>query len=230
MARVTYTGIISDLQGSIGGTTFQKNVSGNINRQKPRNSKTGSPNQYISKGLFTSLIKKWNSLSLSDQTDWNVFAAAHDKTNYYNENKTLSGLNWYVSINANLFLCNQALIDVPPVYTLPGSVPDYTITFNNTELSVEFDPSFDHTGESLFIFATPFIRSQSLYNRKQLRLIKIVASAVSEIIDITSKHESYYNYSYPPAGNKFYVLIGIACIHNTSGIASILNLQIAEFT
>ena len=89
MARVTYGPLITELAGSIGGVTFQKNSSGNVARlksKKPLNPTLAQANQQT---LLSQLVAYWSTLSQVNKDTWNDLAAAHDHVTPWGETKTL---------------------------------------------------------------------------------------------------------------------------------------------
>jgi len=67
MARIQLSGLLTDIKGSIGGSTFQNNASGLIMRNK-----SGTPKALRLKQSFPRLFpnafnKLWHSLTLASQ-------------------------------------------------------------------------------------------------------------------------------------------------------------------
>jgi len=76
MARITY-GLITDIRGSIGGLTFQKNASGAIVRLK--STRVINPSNLLAnqQRLLASIVALWFTLTNDQKNAWNALAAAH---------------------------------------------------------------------------------------------------------------------------------------------------------
>ena len=79
MAKVTYGALVTEINGSIGGITFQTNRAGTIARIRPASfrSRTGKQNTEIAN--FTSLIAGFSALTLAQKQAWDTFASVHTK-------------------------------------------------------------------------------------------------------------------------------------------------------
>lgn len=223
MARIVYGGIITELTGSIGGFTFQRNRSGTIVRLRPTGQKKVSDIQTEKQALHTTILANWQGLSLANKTLWNDFASLHTKTNSFGQTKTLSGLNWYESINQNLTAISEANIDTPPVFTLPVAPGNFAFIFSSTELKITFLPVFNPSNESLLIRATQPLSVSSQALQKDFRLIKVVNTPPFSTIDLKTDWENYFNIPYPPASSLdcFNIAIMVQTVEKTSGLASV---------
>ncbi len=222
MARVQYGSLITELKGSIGGTTFQVNSSGNVAKNKVNRVQGGYPYQIAPKFNFSYISDYWNALSVEIKSEWNAFAAAQEIIDRWGTGKFLTGYQLFLSLQSNLLLIDQPLLVSPPIFSSSVAVPVFSVTLSYTEISVTFDPSFDHTGYSLLIFASPVSRSLSLANRKSIRLVSYISSGISETIDITAAWSAYFQSEWPLPGltESCGMLISICSVSESKGIAS----------
>lgn len=222
MARVQYGSLVTELKGSIGGTTFQLNSSGNVAKNKVNRVQGGYPYQVVPKYEFAFLASEWNEMSISEKNDWNVFAAAQPFTDRWGAVKYITGYQTFQSLNANLILVAKPLIYIPPVYASSVAVPAFSVQLTSSIISVTFSPPFNHTGYSLLIFASPVSRSTYLSNRKSIRLISYIASGTSEIVDVTEAWSAYFQSEWPLAGlgSSSGMLLSICSVSESKGIAS----------
>lgn len=195
MARVTYGSSITELTGSVAGTTFQRNFSGTIARSKPN--KIINPSNLLgSKQLGLSyLITSWNKLSSDQKSGWNDLAAAHSHTNPWGIVKKISGFQWFMSNNLNLSAINSGRIGTAPAYLLPPAPPSYATLFQSTSLSLVFTESYDPSPYSLIVYATPPIRTSSPKSRIAVFIIDTNGIPVVTTLDITSQYYNKFGYT-----------------------------------
>jgi len=228
MARVQYGAIITAIEGSIGGFTFQKNRSGEIVRSRPKTYKNSTPKQTIVQSFHMNFLVRWQNLSLANKILWNDFADLHLKTNAFGEIKKLSGLNWYESINQNRQQMNLGILDSPRVHALPTAPPAYTVTIDDVTLEIEFDPAFTPVDTDLKIWTTQPVSNVSVNLRNAFRLTKLVTGDNYGIIDLISDWETTHSIPWPPSSQTSCFQIGImvqSCLQ-ASGICSVGVLNI----
>ena len=227
MARVLYGSIITDMMGSIGGLSFQHNRSGKIVRQRAMPTKLPTTSQQSKQSIYVDLIKEWFDIDESDRGLWNAFADSYTRYNKWNEEKTLNGYNWFLAINGMLQIVGDSLRTQPSSWETPLAIPSYQALPQCSIVKIQFDSSFAHTNHYLLIYSSSYLRSESVYDRKQLRLTKVVAKGTDTIIDFTSEWESVHGLSYPPGGSNpmVNILVGVMSVRGTFGYASAFNLE-----
>ena len=98
MAKVLWSGLVTDARGKLGGTVLSKNKSGNTlsNMRAPIQPRT--ENQMNQRAIFAEMASDWRDLSAIDKTGWDTYAAlpAQELTDSMGEPYFISGFNWYV--------------------------------------------------------------------------------------------------------------------------------------
>lgn len=231
MARVEYGVIITDIQGSIGGITFQHNRSGKIARLRPKTHKNPTPAQIDSQVILAGMLNEWQQLSSAQQTDWNDFADLHTKTNMFGDVKTLSGLNWFCSINISRNYISLGSLIVPPAYVLPVAVPAYNVTVNQTKIEINLTAPFDCTNDALLIRATGPIPNTTDKFRGQWRLLSYEGVGVVQNIDITTLWKNAFTCVYPPSTSieAFGIAFMLQTLKKSSGIQSAGSTKIYKY-
>lgn len=97
MARITYSGLIESINGSIGGTTFQNNRYGFSVKRKPVPSKPNAPNQNLKKSAMTFVQKAWFDLTDGERSAWNTYAASFPRPTRLNPDAFLNGYNYFMA-------------------------------------------------------------------------------------------------------------------------------------
>lgn len=231
MARVQYGSIITNITGSIGGTTFQSNSAAKIARLRSTRRKQNTIKQNSKIADFQVNFPAWNVLTQSEKDDWNAFAAANNKTNKWGETKVLNGFNWFQSINLYLNIVNEAPLNNPPVWATPLAISDYTVAAVYDDFSINWAAPFAHTTAYLLLFTSSLLRSVSQANRKVLRLTKIIEPDTTSTIDFLTDWESTHNIPVPITGSpsEKWIFTAILSVHETKGISSAFNTNYGEY-
>lgn len=222
MARVRYGGGITAITGSIGGWTFQSNRSGSIIRMRGWPPKSWSNNQNTARNLHQYFIWSWQQLNLGQKATWDVLASAHTKINKFGQTKTLSGFNWFESINFARLKCGLSELTEAPTYSAPSSVPSYQLLITNEYIKVYLASPQTITDNYLFIRATMPISQVSTSFNRFMRLIKVVQSDVFDTVDVTSDWESYFGLTWSDiaASNNCRIGVMLQTVDINSGVTS----------
>jgi hypothetical protein len=124
MALIKTGSTISNISGSIGGTTYSRNRGGAYARNRTIPVQPNSAYQVAAKALFQSASGNWTStLTASQRTAWEAYAASVPYTNKLGEKKYYTGQQRYVQtvmagVNAGLTMVSFA--------TAPSSTTEAT--------------------------------------------------------------------------------------------------------
>ena len=136
MARIIYSGIVTEIRGSVGGTTFQKNKYGFKVKNKPNMVKPATHNQDLQKRYLLELVQTWQAMTNTQRSDWSSYASTYPQ---YSKNNPTSQLDGYaVFLHWNM----QNKISGAFVQTNPGGAPaalsPYTFQLFNTGPTLEY--------------------------------------------------------------------------------------------
>ena len=232
MAIIQLGELVSNIKGSIRGTTYQRNGAGTVMRTRGITRRYSTARQQEAHQTHLKRLGEWQNLTLTEKQAWNAYGALYDKTNKFGVTKTLNGQNWYESVNTMLELIGEALITTPPPHDLPQAIPTFTVSVVDAQLSVLFDTHVDDSTSALIIWAT-YITSRSTFSINQLR--KKVAVKTSGIFNNTSILLDWLDVF----GVGFETILGspdkniIVCcetVNKTSGITSSLLCAIGVIT
>lgn len=193
MARVTYGESITEYAGSIGGITYLRNASGPIAKLRSLPPLNPSPDQSTYQTNMAILVAYWPTLSQANKDSWDALAAAHDKTTPWGETKTLSGYQWFLSVNLLRLSTGQALRSSPAAWHVYAPPDSFDLVATGTYLRVEWDPAYDPEDCLLFYLTLP-LRQSSLKLRRSLFYVGYnrPVGALSNF-DLTSWFESLAN-------------------------------------
>lgn len=197
MARVQYGSIITQVAGSIGGVTYQRNAAGSIARARVSPAVVGS-GKLINAPIATfNLIQAWRALDQSQIDSWDSFAAAHTRENKFGQTKTLSGFNWFISLNSNLAIVGSSLIEDPPTYTPPDALTyvlvDIIDQTTSPVMTVDFTPNPIPSDTSFVLYTTPWTIPTGLSFNSILRQTIILPAGSIGDFDISTAYTNTHN-------------------------------------
>jgi len=197
MARVTYGDTITEFAGSIGGVTFLRNASGTIAKLRSKPPVNPSPDQSTYQTNLAKLVAYWPTLSQENKDSWDALAAAHKHTTPWGVEKTLSGYQWFLSVNLYRFLLGYAIRPAPAAWHVYAPPDSFTLVATPTYLRVEWDPSYDPE-DCLLLYLTLPLRQSSLKLRRSLFYVGFYRPVGAiDNYDITSWFETLANVTWP---------------------------------
>lgn len=104
MARIIYSGLVTSIRGSVGGTTFQNNAYGFTIKNKANIIRPNTSYQERQKVCFSKAVKAWSLMSPAQRDNWNSWAAAFPQFAKHNPSSVLSGYAAFVKYHALYFL------------------------------------------------------------------------------------------------------------------------------
>jgi len=198
MAKVTFAPLVTAVQGSIGGTTFQQNRSGWIARARQRPRKARTLTQKTSQSRLLVWLPVWRTLSLATQELWNDFALAHPHIDMWGRTRNVSGFNYFVRLNSQLVRALSEPITSPPIYEPPDPLTTVTINLHPGTLMVGWTPDPLPTNVTVIIYlSAPVWRSQTPY-RQFIRFIFPVPYPISGPWDLHEPWAATFHTTYPP--------------------------------
>lgn len=232
MAKVVYTGGVASFKGSIGGLTFQRNRSGSIVRLRPRTYKSVTIKQSDEIATFDNLKYYYQNLSQANIDLWADFADTYTKNDMWGTVKTLSGINWFCSINYYRILASNSILSAPPIYAAGLPVPVYSLLVTKNVLSIHFSPAWGTADDNLLIYTTVPVRNKTTSFRQYLRLTKIIDAGPFSSLDITSAWEATHGIDYPPGQSDpdFYIGIAVRSSKNSACVMSTTRSYIKKYS
>ncbi len=139
-AIVRLGGGVTDIRGSIGGTTFSRGKGGNIARARMKPVNPKSYLQNTRRAIVAYLMKAWSgTLTEQERTDWRAYATGTSWTNRLGQSIEINGNAAFVRLNSLLLQIAEPLRTPAP--TAMGHAGGVTIAFDaETDLtSIEFE-------------------------------------------------------------------------------------------
>ena len=131
MARIKFGLAISDIRGSISGTTFSSGTYGAYARRRAVPTNPNTTKQGAVRAAFASLTSSWRNLTEAERLTWITQAPAYTNLNSFGDNVPLTGQALFMRCNLNL-----ASIGIPPI---TSALPPKTLiapTFASVDIDV----------------------------------------------------------------------------------------------
>jgi hypothetical protein len=144
MGLVKFGGGVAAISGKIGGTVFAFNRAGSYARnwKMPVNPQTSR--QQTVRGNLATAAAAWESLTASQRSGWNAYAASVPVMNRLGESKYLSGFNMFLrTLTVTKLIGTTAVSDAPAIFTLPD--PPSTFTPSVSEATQLVSVAFTNT-------------------------------------------------------------------------------------
>lgn len=180
--------LLTEASGSLGGTTFSKGRNGSYTRKrvKPTNPRTNS--QLRVRTILADFSRGWAGLTDGQRTEWNTYASQATYIDKLGNKSKLSGINWYVRLNAQIAEFGGTAIDMPPAgdrpvdplsITIQGQIVDEVLVGVQVK---EFQPLSIGNGAALYASA-PIKVSRSFVPKAETRIATIIAAQGNEYVD-----------------------------------------------
>jgi len=221
MARVTYGSGVTELAGSIGGVTYQKNASGNIAKLRSNPTVNPTARQAGYQTNMAYLVSFWPTLSQDNKDRWDAFAIAHTHTTNWGEVKTLSGYQWFLSCNLNRLVEYDSIVPAPPAWVAYPPPDAFTLAVTVDHIRPEWAAPWTSAGWPRFYLSLP-LRQSSLKLRRALFFVKSGGWMVPlNNYDLTTEFEALTGVTWAAFFNS--ANCSIICHITDCGIATGLN-------
>lgn len=198
MARVLFGPLVTAVKGSIGGVTFQNNPSGSIIRSRPHVSKASTIKQMASHSELANLLYLWQQITQDERDEWNSFAATWTKENKFGESKTLTGLNWFTSLNWWRLHLSLATYDSPPAHVLPQAPPAFALILTDSTISINFLEAHAFPENPVAVWTSLPTKKNTTSINQIRKLVMVIEAAPSDPLNITAEWEAATGLDWTP--------------------------------
>jgi len=216
--KIKWGSLVVDGRNKIGGHVASKNKFGAYLRTKvtPANPRTTA--QIAERSRLAYFAASFKGLNSEQIAAWNDAAKLFTKTDIFGDLRTNTGLQLYVSLNANLSQIGQPSLNMPPAPTLCNTVTLLNLNASATQHTLTLTLSNAIPSNSFMIVkATPQLSPSINFVRSELRKIAVIAPNSTSPIDITNMYAAKYG-SIGQTGKKIFVEVYF--IDKNTGIAS----------
>lgn len=200
MARIIYSGLVTGIHGSVGGSTFQSNAFGFTVRNKPNITRLNSLSQNERKRKLDYVTKGWGTLTQIQRDQWTAFAIAHPQRSIHNPDAILNGFQFFVKWNLveTMFVSTFRASPSEGSFSLPTLNPYLAIAGS----VLNFNPNPSFTTYSLFanLYLSPPVKGYATYAKNKTRAIAFMDFGGGNT-DITAAYTEKFGVI--PAVNSF---------------------------
>ena len=201
MANVRFGGGVTDIRGSVGGSTFTRGAAGPVLRQRVKGINKNSTLQVALRAVVSMLSKLWSDASMdATRADWNAYAAGTPMQNRLGDPIYISGFSMFVRTNSLLLQAGGTVQSTAP--TAPGQAGAANATIlavsNDGKISIvsvtgAFQPTV--VGDKLMVFQALPQNAGRLGKAKGYRYIGVITGASSAptfpvLLDTTYKMQA----------------------------------------
>lgn len=217
MATFKLGAIITDIAGSIGGTTLKRNGSYKVIMNKSSGTPYSKSYNNPSLQYLPFIFKSWGRLSDEEKAAWKEQALIYTFPDKFGTLRTLSARQLFVKLNAQRWLDIPSFVDVSTISSFTENFTIGHVVYNSTEPRFNFSVNGNYKGfqkyyVSLEISLQP-LRAPSFISRKVISVYKLASGSGVNIIDDVLKAYPFFNKNY---NARLYV-----CAVNNSGFKSV---------
>lgn len=219
MAKILFGAIATDARGKVAGIVYSKNASGAYLRQKVSPTQSLTTRRGLVRARMTNLSKYWsNSLTEAQVAGWNAFAKNNPVTDVFGRTMTLSGIQTYCRLNAQILNVGGTQINTPPASLTIAGITSITITSDASvpTLSLAYGPSPLAANVCLNVFATQQLPVGRTFTKSFMRWIFASAAAGATPANILAAYTAKFGALI--AGNKIGFLVNV--VDSTTGAAT----------
>lgn len=217
MARIIYSGLVTQIRGSVGGTTFQQNRYGFTVKNKPNANNPNTARQLTRKAGLQAVVSQWSQLTQASRDLWNSWAATYPQQSSKNPDAYLSGFNLYLrwALNAQIDPANIPIFDPLDPPESVGSI-DITVDLGvGNVLTVDAVFGAVPTEYKMLIYMSRQVKQSQQFVGSWTRYIQTVTfDDQPGPVDVTAAYTNIFGYT-PDAGS--YVAVELTIMQPATG-------------
>lgn len=217
MATFKLGAIITDIAGSIGGTTLKRNGNYKVIMNKSSGTPYSRSLDNPSLQYLPFIFKSWSLLSEQEKAAWKEQALLYTFPDKFGTLRNLTGRQLFVKLNAQRWLDTPSFVDVTAIssftenFTLLWAVYEPLAPFFNIAIQGDYS-GYQKYYVSLEISLQP-LRAPSFISRKIIGVYEFTAGAGADILPDILKAYPFFNKNY---NARLYI-----CAVNNSGFKSV---------
>jgi hypothetical protein len=176
MARIRYASLVQDISGSVGSSTFQKNLYGNTLRSRPRSQKTGSAAQLQHRTYMIQAQNAWRALTDLQRKSWNEYISFSGTSIKRDRNVLTTGHALFIKYHIMRFMNGLSALGNLYYQNTPTFPVNPQVVADGSDLYIVWEDAWD-SSEIWFVFKISQHKSlSSAFTPAGLRFMKIPLS------------------------------------------------------
>lgn len=140
MALIMLGGGVTDIRGSIAGTTFARSAAGNYARSRKKPVNPRSPLQNTRRAWLSYLAKYWSEwCTEQERTDWRAYAMGTSWTNKLGQSIEINGLAAFMRLNMLISMYSGTLRHAGPTAMGHGGGVQYTFAAESDTTKIQMN-------------------------------------------------------------------------------------------
>lgn len=204
MARIIYTGLVSSINGSIAGTTFQRNAYGHTIKKKPNIVNPNRPKQFTIKANMQVVSGAWLTLSAATRSAWAAYALSFPVASRLNPSSFLSGHALFNRINLIRLSTGNSIFTSAPSMVADSILPP-TIEVNRVGgvLTYYNDYASSLNNMQVACFLSGNVKVTQLYDRTKTRFMGTFKATITDHVDVQAAYIAQFGVLPNPGDNIF---------------------------
>lgn len=214
MARIVYSALVSSINGSIAGTTFQRNAYGHTIKKKPNIVNPNRKAQQPRRAALQLISQTWQSLTGAERAQWQAQAIAFPVPSRLNPSASLTGHALWLRLNLMVRMMNLSIRT--SVASTPQDVLNVgTIEVNRVGATLIYFNDSDSTLSQLntLCFVSAPIKVTQLYDRSRTRFMGYFALPSVDQVDITTAYIAQFG-ALPNTGDNIFLKVVYVNLNN----------------
>ena len=212
MARVKLSAIITEMNGKIGGSVFQRTQSGTILKNKSNLSFTNSMAQNVSNNIMYRCQYQWQQLTACQRQLWNSFATYTKKNQKHSSNLIINGHQLFIQCNSYRFQYGYDTLTDPQIINSDIDLLTCEIGITPSHLVLSTDRYLISNYEFIILQATTKV-SPSLNNVGSRYKTIVFETTDSDGFDLTQPYLNVFGFV-PVVGNVIFIKYTVASKYN----------------
>lgn len=202
MARITLSGLLSDIRGKIQGSVFQQSQGGLMIRSSSSKVNKLSISQSVIRNRTFGLQQAWRSLTDTQRSAWSNFAKFNPVVQKNSQFRNLNGQQIYIKFNFYLLAYSFNRIDNPE-FTIPATQPiTASMGLNVSDLEITYSRVMNIFVEYVVLFCTD-VTPQSVINPSSRYRLVAYNMTNGPAQNISTEYEAVFN-RVPVSGDKIF--------------------------
>lgn len=151
MARIKYGSLVTEISGSIGGSTFQRSSSGNTLRNKPNPIRSTSPAQLLIRQYMKQAHAAWLAMESVERLQWQQFTAYSTPKIKHDKHVIMSGHNLYLKYQVSRLLAGLAIQDTLSYIPMPTWYYPVSVLSDAPNIYLETDSPAEEPIVDIFV-------------------------------------------------------------------------------
>lgn len=205
MARIIYTGLVSNINGSIAGTTFQRNAYGHTIKKKPNIVNPNRPKQSVIKANMQIVSGAWLTLTPAVRSAWAAYALSFPVASRLNPSSFLSGHALFNRINLFRLAAGNNVFSTSPSMVADSILPP-TIEVNRVGATLIYfnDYASSLNNMQVVCFLSGRVKPTQLYDRTKTRFMGNFKATITDHVDVAAPYIAQFGVL-PSTGDNIFL-------------------------